>query len=57
MSEVFGKMCFKTVINYKDSSLSQQMFLVDPANFINMWLNSSFFGMFSPWCLSDYIHV
>lgn len=57
MSEVFGKMCFKTVINYKDSSLSQQMFLVDPANFINMWLNSSFFGMFSPWCLIDYIHV
>lgn len=34
-------MYFRTTINYKDSSLSQQMFLVDLANFINMWLNSS----------------
>lgn len=57
MSEVFGKMCFRTAINYKDSSLVQQMFLVDPANFINMWLNSSCFGMFRPWYLSGYIHV
>lgn len=41
MSKVSGKMYFRTAINYKDWSLSQQMFLIDLANFINMWLNSS----------------